>query len=441
MMMPSAHSPRVCRNVLCVLVATAVLGGCSDFLKVTNPGAINADNLNNPQNIALMVNGVIGEFQPMLSNLALYGGVFSDELRNDHVFFENRDFDKRTVAMENGTMALLVYNPIHRSRFLADSVAGRLKVMLGDSAVRDVRLARVDAYGGYNYIMLGEYLCSSPVNVSALYTSGQITNFALPRLREAIVVATAAKAQAQASAAVRAAADSLVNLANVGLARAYLQIGRNAEAIAAATQVPVGFEFRVLHSDNSAREYNPFENAAALGVASTWISLEPKFQGLGDVRVPSRRLPAMDTRGDSVPVPSAPESFSTYAGTLAGALFTKSSTMRFASYLEAQYIIAEAQGPTQATLDFVNSRRAVGGQAPSTAAGDALMADLRDQRRRDFFLDGHRLGDMRRYLALHNVNEFSSGPYPGTTSGETYGTQTCFPITITEFNNNPNIPK
>lgn len=60
--------------------------------------------------------------------------------------------------------------------------------------------------------------------------------------------------------------------------------------------------------------------------------------------------------------------------------------MRFASGLEAQYIVAEAQGPTAATLAFVNARRAVGNEPPVSDTGNQLMADLREQRRRDFFL-------------------------------------------------------
>ena len=87
-------------------------------------------------------------------------------------------------------------------------------------------------------------------------------------------------------------------------------------------------------------------------------------------------------------------------------------SVRVASGLEAQYIVAEAQGPTAATLAFVNARRAAGLQAPVTLAGDALMAELRDQRSRDFYLDNHRLGDLRRYQVLPG-RSLPEGPVPG----------------------------
>ena len=116
--------------------------------------------------------------------------------------------------------------------------------------------------------------------------------------------------------------------------------------------------------------------------------------------------------------------------------------MRIASYLEAQYIIAEAQGPTPATLTFVNARRAAGLQAPVTLTGDALMAELRDQRARDFYLDNHRLGDLRRYKKYYTVDLFPKGPYPGSTTGQIYNEAIdCWPLPTNEINDNPNVPK
>jgi hypothetical protein len=66
-----------------------------------------------------------------------------------------------------------------------------------------------------------------------------------------------------------------------------------------------------------------------------------------------------------------------------------------------------------------------------------MLTELRDQRRRDFALTGHRLGDMRRYLKRDNVNFYETGPYPGSTTGVTFGTQVCFPLPTSELGGNP----
>ena len=55
------------------------LAACSDFLKVENPGAVEEANVNNPAYMGLLVNGVIGEFQPAFSGTALYSAVLTDD--------------------------------------------------------------------------------------------------------------------------------------------------------------------------------------------------------------------------------------------------------------------------------------------------------------------------------------------------------------------------
>ncbi len=440
------------------LVLSTALGAtaaCNDFLNVTNPGAIPAESIADTAYVGLLVNGVIGEFQPMMSNYALHTAVFSDETRNNHVFFENRDLDKRTVAPENGTFALAVYNRLQRTRFLADTAAGLLKAFpIGptrtDTIARRIATTRVLAYGGHAYVLLGEGLCSAPVNLSAPIAPDKLfTEWAIPRFAEALTTGAEARALAL-TAGQQASADSLLNLARVGMARAYLGAGNTAKAAEFAALVPAAFDFRVLHSANTTRENNPFYNAASQGSSSTWISLEPKFKRLGDPRVPGPANPegVMDgLRSDTVGtvtgafVPNAPSSFGGYVANGTSVDFIQATSMRFASGLEAQYILAEANGAVPSTLTFANARRAAGNQAAVNLTGPALMAELRDQRRRDFFLDGHRLGDMRRYLKLYAVDEFPKGAYPFTTTGEQYGEATCLPLTIGEIQGNPNIPK
>jgi starch-binding outer membrane protein, SusD/RagB family len=65
------------------------------------------------------------------------------------------------------------------------------------------------------------------------------------------------------------------------------------------------------------------------------------------------------------------------------------------------------------------------------------LAQLVEERRRELFLEGHRLGDIRRYnLAMSPA---AGTAYPG--GGGTYGSQSCFPLPDVERINNPNISK
>lgn len=443
-MVPRMRFPTLARRASAAAAAALSLAACSDFLKVTNPGRIEVGTLekNAPAYTGLLVNGVIGEFQPTFANDALYAGLFSDELRNHHVFFENRDIDKRTIAPENGTYRLFIYAPLHRTRFLADSAVGRFRVILGDSASSDIRVARILAYGGYTYTLIGEQLCGSPIDGGPLLSSDSLLKIGVARFNEAIRTAEAYRASVTAAAS-RQVADSILAFARVGAARASLNLNDKAQAITYASAVPAGFEFRAYYSENTAREYQPFRDAMSAETAGSnrFVSASnTPFEALrtqNDPRVPFGPTTEVVQGGLAAWVPNATSAFSQYTGTLPGGEISRTGFMRVASKLEADYIVAEAQGPTAATLAFVNARRAVGQQPAVALAGDALMADLREQRKRDFYMNGQRLGDMRRYKRYYNVDEYQRGAYPGTTTGEVYGPQECFPLTLNELLYNP----
>src|SRR5690606_5889647 len=71
-------------------------------------------------------------------------------------------------------------------------------------------------------------------------------------------------------------------------------------------------------------------------------------------------------------------------------------------------------------------QRAIGGQAPLDNPTDAeYFAALREQRAREFFLDGHRIGDLRRYEAQQGVDLWPTGPMYG--AAITFGERKCCP--------------
>jgi len=412
------------------LVSASVALGCNEFLAADNPGAVRVSDLDDPRYASLIANSVIGEFQPMHGNVAWWNAVYSDELYNRAVFFEEALIDQRNVTDVNGTFNTFVYGPLHRTRFIADDGAARLRRILGDSAARDLRLARVLAYGGYAFVYLGEMMCVSPIDGGEPLTTDQLFGEAITRFDQAITVATTARNEAfgrnPPDAATVAGADSVRNFALVGKARAQLNLNQLPAARTTAQLVAPNFEFRAYYSANSTRENNWFWNRLTNSTSGS-LANTPFLAMLPDPRIP--RVAA----GPRANLPLSPESFSSWSNTPAGAEFVQGGWIRIASSLEAQYIIAEANGPVATTLIFVNSRRAVGQQFPIAVPGPTLMAELRDQRRRDFYLDNHRLGDLRRYKRYLQLDEFPKGPYPGSTTGETYNASAdCWPLPLAE---------
>lgn len=435
-------------SLAAVLAVAGGLAGCEGLLDVEDPQSIQPQQLNDPFYLNLLTNGVVSDFQRAFDDVAFFGGVFTDELRNHATFVEEPLIDQRDVTPNNGTAALLVYAQLQRARGLADSTAARIHSIRGDSAATDLRLARVLAYGGYTYVLMGETLCEAPVNVSRPYTTQELfKDFALPRFQEAIQVASAARAQAATRAGATAAdrarivasADTLLSLARVGAARAALNLGDRAQAAQFAASVPANFLFYAHYSD-SATELNNYVWARLTNAATASVTGTP-FQALAgaDPRVP---IPAVPTRTGRY-IPNSPLAYTTYSGTLPGAEFERGSDIRLASGLEARYILAEVQGLTPDNLAFLNSRRAVAGQ-PALPAGIApaeYAAELRDQRRRDFYLDTHRLGDLRRYRTqlgdnLEAISRFEQGSYYGSRTVN-FADQYCFPVSAAERGANP----
>ncbi len=427
------------------LAASGALAGCDSLLDVENPQAINAENLNDPFYLGLLTNGVVGDFQRAYDDLIYYSAVFSDELRNHTTIVEEQLIDQRRIDPDNGTLNVFMYSQVQRARFLADSTAIRFRTLRGDTANSDLRLARVLAYAGTTYNLLGEHYCEIPVNLSAPHTPQEIfRDFSIPRFNDAIAVATAARAAASsattAGARTIAGADSIINLSRVGIARAALNLGNLPLAAQNASQVPADFVFRSFYSENSTEENHVLFGRMTAPIAAS-VTGTP-FEALRDPRVPLPTANEAVQGGGRAFVPNSPSAYSTYTGTLPGGEFTRSSSIRIASGLEAQYIRAEAEGPNATTLAFINARRALGTQAalPATVSRADFLAAVRDERRRDLYMDGHRVGDLRRYEAqygnIEDFNEYQRGSYLGSTTID-YADVKCFPVSRAEINANP----
>jgi hypothetical protein len=72
--------------------------------------------------------------------------------------------DLRIAKPNNGTLDGDVYTPLQRARFAGDSLTGRLREIVGDTASQSLGMARALAYGGYANMLLGEFMCEAPVD-------------------------------------------------------------------------------------------------------------------------------------------------------------------------------------------------------------------------------------------------------------------------------------
>ena len=107
-------------------------------------------------------------------------------------------------------------------------------------------------------------------------------------------------------------------------------------------------------------------------------------------------------------------------------------------------LAAEAQlqtGNSTPALTLIATRRAANGQPVFTGTTTAaILAELMDQRAREFWLEMKHLGDWQRNPAATPYVGAAGTPYYKPVQG-VFGTATCLPVPISEITANPNFPK
>jgi hypothetical protein len=439
------------RGAALLLAGGLLIASCDrvdELLEAQNPANINEDQLDDETLINVLVNSAIGALASEYDNDVIWVGTLPTDDQVSGVNWPATQELGRRILPYDAADAQGMFRALQRARFMTDSVAGRLNNLLprvNADPTKDRRMAVVLAHAGYVYTLMAEYLCEATIDVGAkIYTPAELATIAIERFEKAVTIATA----------VGASANDVKNLANVGIARAAMVTGNKAKTMAAAAQVPASFIWWVEYKDQ----------------VNSNVMVEKTTGGNRHYGVHPNLLDAWGTYGQTIPIaaqtdprvqfaptpqvghdartllytPFQPQSYSGFSAT-ARVAFTNDTDIRLGSYLDAMHNYYEAAGPSGTgpegtTLEYVNKRRAVGRQAAVTLSGAPLMAELREQRFRDLFMGGFRIGDLRRWKAQGVGDFFPSGTHPNPVLG-TYGTTECFPIPLAEYIGNPNIKK
>lgn len=422
-----------------IFTLLSIVAACDSLLEVENPAAITEDNLQgDEQSVTFMARGIQGEVRREYVWMAAMGAAFTDEGISGHPWQPWNGYDERRVPPDNGAHAGFTYGLLQRARGTADALLPRMRQALGTRATSHPQLASALAYAGYAYLLMADHLCSAPVvALGRPVTPDSMYAIAATHLDEAVRVAVAAGDAA------------IANLARVGLARANLNLGRHAAAIQAANAVPATFVSWLNYTPDASlggwQMYNFLDWWAGDKAGELDLAYESTF-AVSDRRIPRRT--SLETLSDGQRRGYRPLQTSSYSGWTAdgaGEMFDEATSVRIASGLEARYMIAEASlaggtggMTTTAIVAFINERRTVGGQ--TAYAGGTSTAELRgellEQRKRDLLLAGYRVGDLRRYKKLYNLDFWPKGVMPGL--ARPYGTDECWPMDSNELNGNPN---
>jgi len=397
-------------------------GTLDELLDVDLSGQVETSDAETPAKAATLVEGGITLFNCALMRHIIWAGAVGDEV----ALGSRPDIDSRNLSDASAVATADsrpcggdLYRRVAQARWQNDR---NLQLLEGWSdaevATRANLIARSAAYSGYSHVLLGEGFCTAAVDGGPEIQPAAVFQLAEARFTRAIETATAT------------ANTAILNLARVGRARARLDLARYADARADALLVPAAFVETAKYPGNQPginenEVYTQQHVVAAFGIDALYWDL--RYAGVPDPRV--RVVSAGRTFGtDNTPL----------WRTMKYTAIT--SPIELATGTEAMLIVAEADaraGNLASAVAVINQLHTAAG-LPSFSSSDQaeVINQLIYERRAELFLEGHHIGDYRRYPLPFN-------PQPGTpylnNPGRLWGTSRCYPLPSSERASNPNI--
>lgn len=410
------------------LLIAATSGACENFLGVENPGVIEEGTIDPVADAEVFSLSAQTNLFNAYDNVVVYGAFFTGEAWVDDTYAGRKDVARRAINDRDALLVSDLYQPL---AVAATSNLHVLEILAGTEKEVSVSTARAALHLGYALQLMAETFCQGVLAVGAPMTQEQTSREAIRYFEQAIELGTAIQDAA------------IVHAARVGLARAHLQVGDYPAAAAAAALVPADFRYDAIKADDASSRTRLGNTLFYYTAARPNLVVPSYYRALADGRIPFALLTD----------PASGQPVGGQGGMLAYFYQRKytsfAAPVRLASGLEARYIRAEAelkQGNAARALSLIEERQ----QAfPTAQSGDAVdfvaetgpLADLLDQKARDFYLEGKHLGDWVRnpttapYVIPAGMN-FYDPIYGGTIGGAT-----CFALPAVERENNPNFPR
>lgn len=407
-------------KIAAALAVVTAVAACDSLLEVQAPSRVAAEDLDDPSFAQLRTVSTVGDFDCAFADYIVTTGTVVDEFVGSHIASaEAFDYDRRTVDQTRQQYATrqcgggvgVIYQPLSTAIWQADQALTLLNSFSDQEVADRAKLIQtVSAYGAYGQVLLGEAFCTAAINLGPELTPNEIF----------------ASAEVLFTAAIGGPDAQLATMAQLGRARARLNLGDTGGALTDAQAIPAGFVHNALYSSATNRSYNRVYAKNGLGRTN---SISPQtigltFGGVLDLRVEVEATG--ETGGDGLQEVWIQKKY-----------LSLGDPIPIARYEEAQLIIAEIQ-LGQTAVDIINTLHTAAG-LPAYVPNDVndateILDHVIEERRRELFLEGHRFWDHRRMEIAFDPPVGT--PYP---KGGFYGDTRCFPLPDLERDNNPNI--
>lgn len=216
-------------------------------LSVDNPGSVEDQDLNNPEGIRAVVNGVQGDFAnatttPGGGGIYTSGALLSDELVHCGTWMPIRMLsDGVTINTEPENQSRWAQSS--RARWTAENA--RTRIENTDGVPNDgEEMAKVTLFAGFANRMMGDNFCDAVIDGGERQDNSVFHERAVDFFSDAITLAD------------NLGNNQLLNAAYAGRAQTHMMLGNWELAVQDARQVGTGFRYEQIHSSNSSREYN-----------------------------------------------------------------------------------------------------------------------------------------------------------------------------------------
>ena len=402
---------------LTALTLAAVVSACQ--LDVTNPGPIQAANLENAKALPGVVNGAGRDIAEALNWIAYTGGAVAREIfpaGSTGSFGITPRQQAGKLADDDGSDW---WNQAQRARWTSESAVDRVKEVLGSTASNNLQLAQALVWAGFANRLLGENFCDGVINGGPLQPSSVYLERAEANFTEAITVAGAANNA------------NLVSAATAGRASVRLDRNNLAGAATDAAGIANTFAYRMPYFTTDLDQYNRVFWASAnqpYRAHTVWNTFYDAYRkSTKDPRVP------FDSSLTVLVGDAAVGNLGRVRWYFQTKYPSQTSPINLVTGWEMRLLEAEvklAGGDVPGAMTLVNAHRVSLGLAPWTAANatEAWTA-LKRERGIELWIEGRRLGDFRRWQALNR---------PGTSDDMT-GRDLCFATPLSEKQTNPNL--
>jgi hypothetical protein len=444
-------------RLVALLGAALSLGACD--LGVTNPALLTSDDLNDPRLIPALTTGAISDvYEGVQGDPLSTGGVYDGvALLTDELVHSGTNFGFRVLSDgltdDDEPDAERRWNLAARGRFSVESTIQRFQAF--PDSLAGVPLVNLTLWAGYANRILGDNFCGGTIDGGPRVESRVFFERAEAHFTDAIARATAR------------GLDSLRTAAYAGRAQSRMMLGKWPGAVADAAEVPISFQVPIIHSTSGRsanRIWNFGFNSKQLTVWGTpfsqWgLNVTRPTTGERDSRVQFNVTPVggtTDTLGADLRRPHY--RLLKFASQEDDNWAARGTEMRLIE-AEAPLAIRGDFSGVVAKINEVRTFRNIGRSAaqqipmlPASAAPnlDAAWELLMKERGIEFWLEGRRLADFRRWSTTPGKDKVPFLKVREAVRGELAAADLqamkraidvpnlCLPISRSEKRSNPN---